>query len=259
MSVFSLHDLPNGWTVGRFGALDRLAGVRHAVTSRRGLDVDLVRADRQAAAEALAGAMGIRAVAFLEQVHGDEILEISGRGPGGPARPGASGLAGRGDGLLTDEPGLGLMVVSADCPLVLLAEKDGRAVGVAHASWRGTVKQISLKLARRAAERYGLDPSRLVACISPSAGPRRYEVGPEVVASAIAGIGPHAVAFFPRRDGKTFFDLWAANRHQLLAAGLREENVHVAGFCTIERNDLFPSRRAEGPRAGRFAAVIGRQ
>ena len=40
---------------------------------------------------------------------------------------------------------------------------------------------------------------------------------------------------------------------------LREENVHVAGVCTIERNDLFPSHRVEGSRAGRFAAVIGRE
>jgi polyphenol oxidase len=298
MNDFSFHDLPNGWTVGRFASLERMPAIRHLVTTRRALDVDLIRADRPTAAKALAEAMGLRGVAWLEQVHGDAILDVATDRLAGPEHSrGAGGstwlAAGKGDGLVTATPGLGLMCVSADCPLVLVADMDGRAVGVAHASWRGTVKRITLKLVRRMAERYGLDPSRLVGCICPSAGPERYEVGPEVVEAALAGIGPEARRYFhpqtesctmdptgaigpdcegkvpsPRkgetrtgklpspREGKALFDLWAANRDQLLAAGLREENVHVAGVCTITRNDLFPSHRVEGQSAGRFAAVI---
>ena len=217
------------------------------------MDADLIRADRPAAAGALAEAMGLRGVAWLEQVHGDAILDVA---ADGLACPEHSRGAGKGDGLITDTPGLGLMCVSADCPLVLVADLDGRAVGIAHASWRGTVKQIALKLARRMVDRYKLDPSRLVACICPSAGPQRYEVGADVVEAALAGIGSEATAFFRNKDGKTYFDLWSANRDQLLAAGLREENVHVAGVCTITRSDLFPSHRVEGDNAGRFAAVI---
>jgi YfiH family protein len=248
MGEFSLTDLPGGWTVGRFAPLDRLPGIRHFITTRKALDVNLIAADRPGAAVALSEALGVREAAFLDQVHGDVVIEVS-----------AGGFAGKGDGLITNVPGLGLMGVSADCPLVLAADLDGKAVGVAHASWRGTVKQIAFKLARRLAERYQIDPSRLVACICPSAGPERYEVGQDVVEAALAGLGPSAREFFRQRDGKTYLDLWAANRAQLLAAGLREENVHVAGVCTITRNDLFPSYRVEGVKAGRFAAVIAKK
>ena len=247
---FSLVTLSNGWTVGRFASLERLPAIRHLVTTRRALDVDLIRADRPAAANALGEAMGIRGVAWLEQVHGDVILDAAACGP-----------AGKGDGLVTDVPGLGLLGVSADCPLILVADPQGVAVGMAHASWRGTLRRIAFGLIRRLAARYRAEPSRLIACICPSAGPRRYEVGPDVVEAALAGIGPEASRYFHKIGDcpyftKALFDLWAANRDQLLAAGLREENVHVAGICTITRNDLFPSHRAEGRRAGRFAGVI---
>jgi YfiH family protein len=247
MSDFRLVDLAGGWTVGRFASLDAIAGVRHLVTTRRALDVNVIRADRDFTAKALAETTELRGVAYLEQVHGDTIVQVS-----------SSGLSGKGDGLITDSPGLGLMCVSADCPLILVADAEARAVGAAHASWRGTVKQIAYKLIRRMAERYGLDASRMTACVCPSAGPERYEVGQDVLDAALAGIGEHVRQFFRPRGDKFLLDLWAANRDQLLRAGVREENIHVAGICTMTRNDLFPSHRLEGGRAGRFAAVIAK-
>jgi copper oxidase (laccase) domain-containing protein len=116
----------------------------------------------------------------------------------------------------------------------------------------------------------GAEPDGIVACVSPSAGPCCYEVGPEVLKAAVEGIGPHAATFFRatgrallagqgRQDRKALFDLWSANRDQLLRAGLRERNIHVAGLCTMCRNDLFPSHRREGDAAGRFAAIVARR
>jgi copper oxidase (laccase) domain-containing protein len=104
----------------------------------------------------------------------------------------------------------------------------------------------------------GCEASDLVACICPSAGPECYEVGDEVRAAALGGIGPHAAAFFragPR--GRDHLDLWHANVDALTRAGLEPTSIHVAGVCTLCRNDLFPSHRREGEAAGRFAAVVG--
>ena len=66
-------------------------------------------------------------------------------------------------------------------------------------------------------------------------------------------------AFFRPTGDKFLLDLWAANRDQLVRAGVREQNIRVAGICTMKRNDLLPSHRLEGDRAGRFAAIIARR
>jgi len=246
---FVLGLLPNGWQVGRFGGLEAIVGLRHAVTTRRGPDVEQARDDRPNAAATCAAALGLAEAALCEQVHGTKVLHVT-----------AGGLAGEADALVTDTPGLALCAFSADCPLILAAERSGRAVGIAHASWRGTVGGVATKLIAAMLERFGVAAGDVVAGIGPSAGPCCYEVGPGVLAAAVAGLGRRAETFFRPRagvPGKWLLDLWAANRDQLRRAALREENVHVAGVCTICRNDLLPSFRAEGSAAGRFVAAIG--
>jgi YfiH family protein len=170
---------------------------------------------------------------------------------------GVGGCAGSADGLATGTHGLALLGKSGDCPIILLADRRRRAVGFAHASWRATVAGIVPAVVDRMVG-FGARAADLVACICPSAGPECYEVGEEVRAAAVAGIGAHADIFFqPGPNEKRHFDLWAANVDALTRAGLSPEAIHVAGLCTLCRNDLFPSYRCEGEVAGRFAAVIG--
>jgi hypothetical protein len=257
---FRLEQLANGWQVGRFAALEAI-GVAHCVTTRQGPDGQQVRHDPATAARDIAQILGLSKAAFLEQVHGGAVLVC--------AKEGCAGCA---DGLVTAASGLALLGKSADCPLILIADRHHRAVGFAHASWRATVAGITPAVVRRMVE-LGCKSSDLVACICPSAGPCCYEVGAEVRAAALGGIGPHAASFFrlaqrPRLGPGTaqaaaggariHFDLWRANACALARAGLAAGAIHVAGICTMCRNDLFPSHRREGASAGRFAAVIGR-
>ena len=239
---FHFEDRPGGWRVGLFDVLAGLDSVAHAVTTRLGPEVPPQVTAADPAAGQIARALGLTGLAYARQVHGDRVL---------PVRDGD--LAGDADALVTNEASLGLMGRSADCPIILLADPVSGAVGMAHASWRGTVARIAMKLVAAMAGHYRVDLSRMVGCICPSAGPCCYEVGPDVVAQAR---GSGAELFLPVQDGKTCFDLWSANAHQLVRAGLSAPNVHVAGICTICRNDLFPSYRVEGAAAGRFAAVI---
>jgi YfiH family protein len=278
---FRLERLSNGWVVGCFAALEAL-GVAHLVTTRQGPDVQQVRQDPTVAGRQIAEVLGLKDAAFLEQVHGGAVLVCE-----------QGGRAGYADGLVTPAKGLALMGKSGDCPIVLLADRRGHAVGFAHASWRATVAAVAPAAVRRMAH-LGCKPSDLVACICPSAGPCCYEVGGEVRVAARNGIGPHAAAFFqpaglypagagwqrqPQvadgsndahddvagacsagdaiRPEKDHFDLWHANADALARSGLEPQSIHVAGVCTICRNDLFPSHRREGAAAGRFAAVIG--
>ncbi len=244
---YTHETLPGGWTVGRFGSLAAISGITHAVSTTQALDPDLIKNDRSAAAEALAHALGLQGVAVCHQVHGSRVL-----------LPQKGGIAGEADALATDRPGLGVMAISADCPLVLVADRDGRAAGVAHASWRGTVKSVAGGLIETMHCRLGCEPQSLAACICPSAGPCCYEVGPDVLHAAIEGLGSEAERFFtPTGGGKFHLDLWAANVHQLLAAGVESDSIHCAGVCTICSGELYCSYRLRGSSAGRFAAVVG--
>jgi len=244
---FYFAKLANGWTVGRFAALDELAGLAHMVTTRQGPDTEAARDDPAAAGEAIRGELGVSSIAFCKQAHGNTILS-----------PRSGGPAGKGDGLITTASSMALMGLSADCPLILATDPVSGAVGLAHASWRGTVLKIASELIVRMVGRYGARPADIVACICPSVGPCCYEVGPDVFQLASASLGLRAEQFFEKRCGKTYFDLWAANVDELLEAGMPRENIHAAGICTVCRNDLFPSHRIEGERAGRFVGVIAR-
>jgi YfiH family protein len=242
---FRLERLANGWLVGRFDALAAI-GVPHLVTTREGPDVQRIRHDPAAAGREIATNLDLEDAAFLEQVHGGDVL-ICERGR----------CAGSADGLVTATEGLALVGKSGDCPIVLMADRRGRAVGFAHASWRASVAGITSAVVRRMVD-LGCRAGDLVACICPSAGPCCYEVGDEVRTAAIRGIGPSAAEFFrPGPSGRDHFDLWAANVDALVRSGLPPESIRVAGVCTLCRNDLFPSHRREGDPAGRFAAVVG--
>jgi YfiH family protein len=241
---FRLEALSNGWLVGRFAALEAI-GIPHMVTTRQGPDVHVVRHDTAAAGEQIAQALGLSGPAFLKQVHGGEAWTCR-----------QGGLVGEGDALATDVKGLTLLGKGADCPIVLIADKRHRAVGFAHASWRATVAGIVPTVIRHMVD-LGCRTRDLVACVAPSVGPQCYEVGPEVREAALNAIGSGAAAFFrPGPSGKDHFDLWLANIDALRQTGVPAESIHVAGLCTMCRNDLFPSHRREGEPAGRFASVV---
>jgi len=231
--------------VGRFVCWATSGPIVHAVTTRWGLDPHFVAQRRDEAAVRVAQGLGLGGAAFCEQVHAATVVSVD-----------AAGGAGAADAMVTDKRSLALVGFSADCPLILLFDPDRPAVGIAHASWRGTVGLIAAATVGRMCELFGSRPGRMQAAIAPSAGPCCYEVGPDVLAAATDGIGSHAAGFFIERDGRLYFDLWRANVDQLARAGLKRDNVFVSGVCTICRGDLFASYRRQGPAAGRFAAMI---
>jgi YfiH family protein len=247
---FRRGQLSDGREVLRFTPLDNAPGVVHAYTTRNG---PLFPAEADAGAamyKRLAVELGCNDVAWCRQVHGDVVLPIR-----------RSGCAGEADGLVTDQPGLAVLGRSADCALILAAETGGRVVGMAHASWRSTIKHIAVNLIEIMQKDFDVDPADVIACVGPSAGPDQYEVGRDVYAAAVEHLGPDATNFFLKtsQPDKWYMDLWSANASQLKQAGVEFMNLYTARVCTIERNDLFPSVRVEGAEAQRFAAIIGVQ
>ncbi len=162
------------------------------------------------------------------------------------------------DGLVTDAPGVTLVIHTADCVPVFLVDPEHRAVGLAHAGWRGTAAKIGAEAVAALAREFGSRPSALLAGIGPSIGPCCFEVDRPVrdVFAALRELDP---AGFIREDGggKYHIDLWEANRRILMRAGVPEESISVAGICTRCGADRFFSHRATGGKRGGLAAFLG--
>lgn len=242
-------EVVNGTRYARFERLLDTPGLIHAF-STRGFDVsareDTRAAERAARRERMAHDWGLEPplLCHCVQTHEGHITVV--REPAGARLEGY-------DAVITDRPGVSLMTFSADCPLVLVYDPTRRALGLAHASWRCTVACIVKRLIDALRDNYGCKPQHLVAGIGPSAGPAAYEVKDDVYQAA-ATLDRHD-RFFPRRDGRMYFDLWAANRDQLLRSGVPAENIEIAGVCTMAQTDLFYSFRREGAGCGHFGLL----
>jgi len=185
------------------------------------------------------------------QVHSADVVIAEERAPG------RQWLA-RADGMVTNRVGVPLTMRFADCVPILFYDPVQRAIGIAHAGWRGTVAQVGARTIRTMQLAYGTNPADVQAAIGPSIGPEQYQVGPEVVEAVRQAYGEAALKSLVRQaqDGTFYLDLWAANRLGLERIGVQPQNIEVAGLCTATHVDEFFSHRAERGKTGRFCAVI---
>lgn len=196
---------------------------------------------------AAAGVNGAR-VCSVWQVHSADVLVVN-----GPVRNRRwIALA---DSMVTDRTDTPLTMRFADCTPLLFHDPAKGVIGMAHAGWRGTVSGVGANTVRTMVQAYGCNPHDILACIGPSIGPARYQVGDEVVDAVQARFGTtDGLIRRDPADGTAYLDLWAANKLDLQRAGV--EQIEVAGICTAEHTDEFFSHRAEKGRTGRFGAVL---
>lgn len=239
-----------GRRYARFERLRCESGLTHAFATRP-LDVSLRKDEHQAERAAnrhqMAADLGLGRFPLhcCVQVHQGRIAFIDDECRGGP-------LEGF-DAVATPLSNVALMTFSADCPLVLICDPVRRVLALVHASWRCAVASLAQRVVEAVQERYGCEPDDLLAAIGPAAGPCCYEVQRDVFEAA--GHLPQPQRLFERRDGRLYFDLWQANRAQLLAAGVRPDNVETADICTMCHNDVFYSLRRERPGCGHFGLM----
>lgn len=175
------------------------------------------------------------------QVHGAHVRVID-----APTRPGrfTGALSGwpEGDGLMTDRPGIALVVLGADCLPVLMWRQDEPRIAAAHAGWRGLVGGV---LANAVAS-LG-NPARTCAAVGPGVGPCCYPVDAALRTRFGEQFGAGVV------DGDAV-DLAAAAQVALGEAGVAQI-THV-GECTSCNPARFYSYRRDGARTGRHAGLI---
>ncbi len=158
------------------------------------------------------------------------------------------------DTILTNSPGVTLLMRFADCVPIFLHDPVRKVVGISHAGWMGTVRgTVRLAVAAMQAH-FGSTPADILAGIGPSIGPDHYEVGPDVIAQVRQAFGQSAASLLADHAGATHFDLWAANRLVLQEAGVQK--IELAGVCTACHLEDWYSHRAERGQTGRFGAII---
>ena len=192
----------------------------------------------------------------VKQVHGSRVIAV--REPGPLHTPGDPIEA---DGLTTSVAEVLLAILTADCVPILIADTSKRVVAAFHAGWRGTVARIVEQGIAAMQTDYNSHPEDLIAAIGPSIGPCCYTVG-EQLQQEFSATFSYAPELFQERGGQPHFDLWQANRQQLLSAGVAHRRIAAVGLCTAcSRNPngrrLFFSHRAEKGFTGRMMGVIG--
>jgi hypothetical protein len=177
---------------------------------------------------------------WLEQVHGREVFDAD--------QPMA---VTRADAAVTRRQGVVLAVLVADCLPVLLAARDGSAVGIAHAGWRGLAAGV---IEATVGALRGAGP--LQAWLGPAIGPAHFEVGAEVRAAFMAHSPAAASAFAPNERGRWQCDLKALAQARLSALGV--ESITADPACCYADAQRYYSYRRDGV-TGRMAALIWRR
>ncbi|MGF6771351.1 YfiH family protein [Paraburkholderia sp. GAS199] len=233
---------------------------RDGVDQPGGLNLGMKSGDDPAAVAAnrarLLKLANVQEAAWLEQIHGAGIV----RAEDVLAHAHTSGTPTRADASVTARSGTVCVVMVADCMPVLLCDEAGRAVGAAHAGWRGLAAGIVEQTAERVAELAGVDARSLHAFLGPSIGPETFEVGADVRDAFMNGVGAaqreatsSAFVTHPHNPDKYLADLPALARLRLQKLGVTD--IVGGDLCTVTLRERFYSYRRDRV-TGRMAALI---
>ena len=158
------------------------------------------------------------------------------------------------DALITDRPGLSLVVFSADCGTILLYDPVHHAIGAVHAGWRGAAMGLAAKTALKMHDTFGTEPKDILCAIGPAIGPCCFETDEDVPAAMRNALGHEADPFMTRQDKKWHIDLKGINAHWLRRLGV--EHIDICSHCTACRQDLYWSHRKMGSARGAQIALL---
>jgi hypothetical protein len=159
------------------------------------------------------------------------------------------------DAIISRERGVALTMRFADCVPIVFFDPVQRAIGLAHAGWRGVAENVCAATVAALRDNFGSVPHDLWAGIGPCISAEQYRVGQEVIDLVAPACPPHAAILQRQPDGSLHLDLNGAVRSQLHACGV--EQVEDSAICTASNTAEWFSHRAEQGKTGRFGVVIG--
>jgi YfiH family protein len=185
---------------------------------------------------------------WLNQVHGTQVIDADNKNDWSNV-PSA-------DASVTTTPGQVLVIMTADCLPVLLASKDGKVIGAAHAGWRGLAAGVieqTVALMRTKQSNQSQTQSEILAYLGPAIGPHAFEVGSEV-RDVFMAQNPLSAACFEQlqEKGKYLADIYGLATLRLNALGI--EQMEGGDECTLQNPDYFSYRRDQ--QTGRMGSFI---
>lgn len=268
MEKYNLSSFDSHIKIYSFDSLSTYSEIIHFVSTRFGgesegefsaLNLSLTIGDEAKKVEAnrqkLFEEMGISLdkTMFMQLIHGDTVREVQNSDL--HKNDYHQNIFAETDALITNEKGICLFVLTADCVPLVMYEPDSHAIAVIHAGWKGTVKKLAQKTALKMRDLYGSDLANIRVGIAPAAGSCCYEIGAEVENQFLANF-PNEKGIILERNGKKYLDLAQANLAQLTEIGLLKENIELSNICTICEHETFFSYRKEGGKTGRFGTGI---
>lgn len=161
------------------------------------------------------------------------------------------------DALITNEKGVTLVTYYADCTPLFFVDVKTKAIGLAHAGWRGTVGRIGEKVIKKMRDEFGTNPADVRVAIGPAISVCCYEVDKPCAENFLSLDGTDTSDFvLPKGNGKYMVDLLEANRQILVSAGVAPENIVLSDLCTNCNSDLLWSHRATKGRRGTMSAFM---
>lgn len=187
----------------------------------------------------------------VQQVHGSEILVVN------ESNPDLSHfLRVESDAIITNQRGIMLGILVADCYPVLLFDPDGPAAGVVHVGWRGAAAGLIGQTVAAMTAMFGSRPERLRAAVGPGIGAHSYEVDRPVRDAFRAGSGHWDRIASESRLGHWQLDLQLSCLLQLEGAGIARSAVDVVEQCTCCNRETFFSYRRDQGRTGRQMGFV---
>jgi YfiH family protein len=200
--------------------------------------------------------MGLELVNLVvaQQIHGTEIQVVKRPQIGSGAMMVQTALP-ETDALITQERGVILAILTADCLPIFIYDPQVPAIGIVHAGWRGSLAGIAQLTLTKMGQEFKTDPVNCRIAIGPAICATCFKVESDV-ADQFHAVNPQVVA--PMESGYQV-DLGAFNAHLLETVGVKSEQIFKADLCTSCRRTEFFSYRAEVATIGRMMGIIALQ
>lgn len=198
-----------------------------------------------------------------EQVHGNQVVVVKEEHKGKGYADRSSAFQNT-DALVTNVRGVLLTSFYADCVPLYFMDPVKKAVGLAHAGWKGTVQAIAEEVVATMEREYGSNRGDIYGAIGPSIGDCCYEVDGAVmekVRAVLQGISDEIdtsrIESPSINEERTMLNLKELNRIIMIKAGILPTHIECTSWCTSCHSDYFYSYRKEGGVTGRMASWIG--